>query len=553
MAFIIIFFLPFQEERMLKTYFSRDIISIETMKECEWELFKKTHALEMESFYLTTGLLKNRPLNRLIPRLTVRGGFVETFRLKFSLEENPDWNIFFLDVNSLYSRIALDNEFGIGPYTIIIDPKELNLIKFTNGEFLYRGESMKADSCHVTFLAPENLLKPFLPFRFNNEFNFYSLCRTCVLQKNTFTCPHKKPEVRAFTSCYMMSEVSFAVKNLGYKVLHFHEVHHFSAHSPFLKDYVKILAAEKLKNSNILNGIPPSQQKEFCENLNESMNLESHCKLSPNNICDNPFQKQFYKTVQNCFFGRFALRNNFNKHIFCKSIREIENFSNKPNTELVDLFPLSDDVCEIEVSSTQKCTPNLKGNLYVTSSINALAREFIYDKIMKVEQSGGIVLSCDVDSITFALKKGTSNPLKISPQIGDFKEVLSNCKLISYCSLSPRNYSILYQNEKNEICQLLKVKGLSLTSHNCDKLISHKVYSDFVDQNFVDNIKNFYVPQMKKKFDKATKSHTDILCKFNFTSETHVKRFILKNSSSFETLPYGYKFNYKTPSNNKQM
>ena len=512
------------------------------MKACEWELFKKSNPLEMEAFWLSTGLLKNRPMNRLIPRLTIRGGIVETYRLKFSLEENPDWKIFFLDVNSLYTRISLDNDFPVGQYKIIIDPKELNLIQFINGEFLFKGESMEVDSCHVTILPPENLSKPFLQYRFNNEFNFLCLCKTCVLQKNTFTCPHRKPEVRAFTSCYMMSEISFAVKNLGYKVLHFHEVHHFSSKSPYLKNYVKILAAEKLRNSNILNGIPISEQKNFCDSLNKSMNLEMCCELTPESICDNSFQRQFYKDLQNSFFGRFALKTNYNKHIFCKSLREIENCANKANTELVDLFPISDDICQIEISSPQKSLPNLNANLYVTALINCLSRKFIYEKMMEVEKCGGILLNCDVDSITFALKKDTQNPLKIGPEIGSFKEVLPNCKLLSYASLSPRNYSILYKNEKNEISQLLKVKGLCLTSHNCDTLISHKTYSDFVDQNLANEIKSFYIPQTKKKFDKASKTSTEVLTKFNFTSETHIKRYLLRNSSTYETVPYGYKF-----------
>ena len=46
---------------------------------------------------------------------------------------------------------------------------------------------------------------------------------------------------------------------------------------------------------------------------------------------------------------------------------------------------------------------------------------------------------------------------------------------------------------------------------------------------------------MRKKFNKATKSYDDILCGFTFSSETHVKRYLLKNDPKYETYPYGFK------------
>ena len=62
-----------------------------------------------------------------------------------------------------------------------------------------------------------------------------------------------------------------------------------------------------------------------------------------------------------------------------------------------------------------------------------------------------------------------------------------------------------------------------------------------MEQNFKNNIENLYIPQMRKKFNKATKSYDDILCGFTFSSETHVKRYLLKNDPKYETYPYGFK------------
>jgi hypothetical protein len=273
----------------------------------------------------------------------------------------------------------------------------------------------------------------------------------------------------------------------------------------------------------------------------------THCEFIDSkpgfSICDNLFQKQFYKDMQNSFFGRFALKNHYNSFFFCKTLREIENYANKDNTELVNILPISENICQIEIAQSQKSKVNLNGSLYITSQINSLARQYLYDQIIKVEHANGIVLSCNTDSIIFALKKDVQNPLDISPEIGSFKDVLPGCEIISFYSLNPRNYSILYKNENNKLCHQLKVKGLSLKSENCLQSISHENYALFVDQNFTSNIETIYIPQMKKKFNKNSKTFTEILSGFTFSSETHVKRYLPQSDNlQYQTYPYGFKY-----------
>ena len=513
------------------------------MRECQWEKYKKENAVAMEVFWLGSKLDKERPMQRLQPRASVRGGMIETFCLKFTLDENPDYKLYFLDINSLYSKVCLDNSFGVGRYEVIVDKKDLiENISWNpvDKEYKYKNQSMKSDCCHVTWVAPSNLLFPFLPYRINNEFNYLALCKKCVLKKITKFCPHTSIKVRSFTSVYMVAEINYA-KSLGYEITEFHELHHYSQETPFLAEYVKILAAEKLKNSNILDGVPDNEKKTFCDNLNQAMNFETTYELSPETVCDNLFQRNFFKDMQNSFFGRFALRTNFNTFLFCKSLREIENYASKQNTELVDFTAINDNICQIEIAQPEKSKTNLNGSLYITSQINCLSRIYLYEQMLKIVKVGGKVLACDTDSICFALRKDCNNPLEVSHKIGSFKHVINNCELLSFYSLNPRNYSILYRNEKNEFCQLLKVKGLSLKSNNSNSLISHKLYSNFVEQNFKNNIENLYIPQMRKKFNKATKSYDDILCGFTFSSETHVKRYLLKNDPKYKTYPYGFK------------
>ena len=180
---------------------------------------------------------------------------------------------------------------------------------------------------------------------------------------------------------------------------------------------------------------------------------------------------------------------------------------------------------------------------YITSQINCLARQYLYEQMLKVEEKKGIILSCDTDSIVFAMPKSVKNPLNISPEIGSFKNVLNGCEIMSFYSLSPRNYSIMYKNEKNEMCHMLKVKGLSLGSDNCLQSISHLDYVACVDKNFQETINTVYIPQMRKKFEKTTKTYTDKLSGFTFSSESHVKRYFSQEGNiNYETYPYGFKY-----------
>jgi len=373
-----------QEEHALLTYFPCEIKNHISMYACQWHKYKLDHAAEMESFWTSSGLPRKRPLGRLIPRATLRGGFIELYRLKFTVEENPNWKICFADVNSLYSKIAIANKFPIGEYKILLPKDNLEKhITYCDGEFFYKQESMKCDAAHVMILAPTNLRRPYLSYRVNDEHNFLSLCRLCAVNKIAKHCPHKAESSRAFTSCYMVADLAMAV-SLGYKILNWFEVHHYEKSDFILRDFVQILGHQKLKYSNILSEVPESDQTTFCDNINQQMGFQDNNCLRPEIVNNNLSQKQLYKDMMNSFFGRFALHTNFTKHYFCRNMREIEILASKQNSELVDIFSVTDNVCQIEVASSSKVSPSQQGCLYITSLINALARKFIYQKSQEV-------------------------------------------------------------------------------------------------------------------------------------------------------------------------
>jgi len=533
------------EKDILLNYFSFDVKKIEEMYECQWKDYKMKNATEMEVFWSSSEMPKKRPLNRLIPRATLRGGFIEIYRLKFRIEDNPGWSLHFVDANSLYSHIVLNNNFPVGKYEVLLHKDNLKKnITLLWGKFFYRGESMSGDAAHVKIVAPSNLNRPFLPYRLNDEFSHYALCKECLQKKLTQNCPHRSKLVRSFTSCYQITDLEKAVA-LGYEILEWYEVHHYKKKDNIFAEFVKVLASQKLKNTDLFENVAVTEKKLICDNINIKMNfdIDSDLRLEPNAIVSNSAQKELYKLMLNSFYGRFALHTNFTHHYFCRTLAEIERYASQKDTTITDLISISDDICEIEVVAPTKVKPNLNGTLYITSEINALARKFIYEKSEQIEDQGGIVLSIDTDAIIFALPPGVQSPLVYSHAFGDFKNVLgSNVKIESFYSLGPRNYSITYKDSFGTQQHLLKVKGLSTKSSNNCNIISPEIYHDFINRQFHNDICQIYLPQMRKKIEKQTKKFHEILTYFEFGNEIHAKRYIIPNEKNYNCYPFGYKF-----------
>jgi hypothetical protein len=348
----------------------------------------------------------------------------------------------------------------------------------------------------------------------------------------------------------MVSELEKAAQ-LGYKVF-FHELHFYKKTDYILKDFVQLLASEKLRYTNIFKNIDNDDIKDFFQcrltaELNQTMNFPPSLEIYPHHVFPNEANKTLIKNCLNSFFGRFALHNNQKAHYYCKTREDYMAVMDK-DQDIIDFFSFKDSLLEIETQCpTTKIRPSNKGCLYITSEINALARVFIYEKSEEVEKAGGIVLSLDTDSILFALPKNKQMPFEISDAFGHFKHVLGdNCEITDFYSLGPRNYSVVYKETwpdgRVETNHVVKVKGLSLVAQNCQKFLPGNTYSSMIDKYFEGEVKNVYIPQMRTQFSPSTKDSVEILTEFNFTNELHVKRFLNENfcAQNYKTYPYGF-------------
>lgn len=526
----------------LKTKFFSRVSNVETIYECVWNDFKKKNKEEIERFWNKTGLPKNRPLIRLTPRAAVRGGFLETYRLKYLASENHD--ISWIDANSLYSYIAMNCNLPIGSYQTLtfFDLKDQCHLNAENGQFYFKGSSMEADVAMVEILVPSSLKQPFLSFRVKDEFVFMANCRTCSQKKMTKPCKHKNHQ-RSFTSVWTCVELAYAVKELGYVILNWLEVHHFSESRPVLQKFVKILASQKLKHSNLYSKCSTLEEKQkYCDMLNAKMGFsDPNLKLNLSSD-DNPMAKNYFKHALNSLYGRFALHGERIKHAFAKSIHEIQAIASNQSNEILSLTSINDNIIEVTYINKSTVNANRYSNLYYTALINAHGRIFIYNLAKNLTSLGCDVLSIDTDAIIFGHPKSFKVPVTFSHCFGDFKPVLGdNAEICAYYSLGCRSYIVVY-NENGCQKYITKVKGLSLTSFNSSGLITPQIFDHFLNQHFQDEIDKLFVPQSRKQFKPQTRTFSNLIRSHEFSNEIHVKRFIIPNDCDYRTYPYGFDF-----------
>jgi len=508
------------------------------MWECQWTQFKKENSILIDEIWRRSKLDPKRPLCRLTPRVSVRGGFLELYRLSY--EANQCSRIHFIDANSMYSSVARDTQFPLGDYQIILEKELQTSISIKDNEIFYLDESCVSDIAHVAVLAPSDLQKPFLPYRLNNQ-TYYANCRSCLASKNVKPCRHKTVDKRRFVSVWTVVELNYALA-LGYKILYFYELYHYKTHERVLSEFVNVMASQRLKNSNILQDVPIEQQQQFCEEINAKMNFTGPLRLLPSDIKDNKALKQLFKNIANVIFGRFALHTNYSKRAFLRSQHELENLLASSSVEVLEFFPVGENTMEIEYLKNAASRASKEGCLIFTALINAKARILMHQLITKLEIDGCEALYTDTDSILFASPTNYNLPVDLGPCLGQWKYVLGESSQIKkFYSLGPRNYCLIYESD-GKLNYVTKIKGLSVGSANLKSAVTPDLYETYLKDYFNGQVSETYIPQMRQSVNPQTKSFKYVMLSQKFDNELHLKRFILKNEHSHRTYSFGYNF-----------
>lgn len=509
------------------------------MWECQLAPFKKENKLQFAQIMKNLNLDPLRPLNRLIPRSVVRGGYLEVFRLHSKKSETS--KIHFVDFNSMYPSVARNSEFPLGEYKIYLENEISPNLKLINGEYFFKDESCKCDIALVSILCPSDLDHPFLPYRLNDQV-FYSNCFTCLKQKRTNPCRHRSANKRRFVSVYTMEELAYAVSELKYEVKYFYELYHYSSSGMVLKEFVDILASERLKNSNVLDGLHPYLQSTYCECINGKMNFD-HDKLllKPENCKNNQAQSKFIKLLTNSLLGRFALHSNFSKRTFLRSDHDLDLLLSNHSNTILEFFPVNAHVMEVEYITDTGTSASKEGNLIWTALINSRARIKMHKLIQTLSKDNCDLLYVDTDSVAFVSKTNYLLPFDLTPAFGDLKNVIEGAEITEFLSLGPRSYCVVYE-QNGQKKYLTKIKGLNLAADVVKGQITPEVFESYLNDHFNEQVETKYIPQQRQTVSVQTKSFKQMVYLRQFSNELHLKRFIVPKDKKRITYSFGYSF-----------
>ena len=499
-----------------------------------WEC-KYKNTIDIEKQIFLERHFVPHPLYRLKPRTCVRGAYFDIARLFWSKELFPNENMYFLDVNGLYSYCAINFEYMIGKSKILIGP-DISKITINNNKFYFENRRICGGSILITILPPQNLLLPFLPYRKRNGKTVNTLCVMCA-EKELKLCTHTNLE-RALTSSYMISEIEFALQ-LNYQILHIHECHIYEESSFILKDFIKAINFFKTKYSDFLSKADSQVKKEeICNQLNFDMELSHPFVLTTETNLPNLAKKTFYKLMANALFGKFEQKNNKSQTLFLNKQSDIEDIYFSEN-KIEDIFCLNEEICQVQVvRNTNKIPPNRRTNCYLGAQITAFARQVIYEHVQTLINSNATIYQIDCDSIIFTLNQNQQIPLKVSSAVGHFKHEIND--IISFYSLGPKNYSLTFQTT-NGIETLSRVRGISLNNLLNKVTLDNELFKFYVSQFLKRKPQQILMKQFRKKADFKNLKICSQIEQITFTNDLSKRRNVDFSTKNFLTLPYGYK------------
>ena len=485
--------------------------------ECDWDQELKTNP-ELRQFVDTLEIVD--PLQ---PRDAFFGGRTNAVKLHHVTE--PDEEIEYIDVTSLYPWVNKTQVYPIGHPKVIVNPDDPDINHYFG-------------MAKVDILPPYNLYHPVMPHRHKGKLTF-PLCQACMeeemtkpLLEKSCLCRHT-PEQRTLRGTWCTPEIQKAVE-LGYTLIKIHEVHHFPPNQRkqgLFADYVN--AWLKIKQESA--GYPawantPTSKAQYVWQYKQKEDID----LDPNLIVKNPGRKATAKLMLNSFWGKFG-----------------ENL-HKPTTEVVHtahhLFALvanplkdirqvrlsNDDTLEVVYANLKENQPdNGRVNIFVAAYTTCHARLKLYSYLEQLQQR---VLYFDTDSVIYTTKPDQPR-IPLGDFLGDMTNELDDGDVITeFTSAGPKNYG--YKTRQGKVC--CKVRGFTLNVRG-----SQQLNYDVMRQNLLDEItqplderRNIDVVNPNFFYRNPATKHLRVITRTKRYGLVFDKRVV--DPTTFASYPYGY-------------
>lgn len=410
------------QDRQLVQKFGISRCHLQHIWECEYDLLKEgdTSHLTPEKKVISTQLRLflqlqegSRPLARLAPRDALRGGRTETYVM--AADATPDHDLAYVDYSSLYPSVCTSRNpkyhFPTGKSITLIRSEELNGLFFKENQTFYRYKKDTAipvkGLLQLAVLAPEDMLIPFLPTRVTckgGQRSVATLCFTCAVQDRGQKCRHKLDQ-RQITDTYTCDEIAFAVCNYGYKVQKIHEALLYVEDAPIYRDYLNILAREKIKYSGLPSDLTQEEKEQAVQNINIEMEFQGSEKLTVDEFQSVPLLRLMAKLQSNALLGKFGQNSGAQtKCHIARSQQDLEAIFYNDTHDIVNFNLIAADVLQITTKPKPNRTPpNLNTQVVIAAHVTAFARIEMALHIDKLHAKGIDVLYSDTGNYIHTL------------------------------------------------------------------------------------------------------------------------------------------------------
>jgi G:T-mismatch repair DNA endonuclease (very short patch repair protein) len=389
---------------------------------------------------------------QLVPKEGFFGGRTEAVNLHVELSTSEiaqGKRIHYFDVCSEYPYVNFAKTYPVGHPEILLSHD----CPQSNGQWVKR-RLFGMVKCDI--IPPFDLRNPLLPYRHNGSLVF-PLCRACCEEHNTSFCEHSIDE-RTLTGTWPTIEIDKAL-DLGYVLRRVHEVWHFKKQSTNLfKPFISKLYKDKLEASGYPDNVVTEAEKDaYILSVREHEGIE----LAKEKIALNAPRRQMSKILLNSFWGKFGQKEERTEVEFVKSLERLNELVFSDNLyEVRHASPTSESEVYV-VFKKLHARPNPKSNIFIAAITTAHARLHLYQFIERLDDR---VVYTDTDSVVFTHQPGQYIP-PLGPFLGDLtNEVPHGSTMVEFTTCGPKNYAYTLCNQKGELSQVVKVKGLRLNN-----------------------------------------------------------------------------------------
>ncbi|EGT49852.1 hypothetical protein CAEBREN_12547 [Caenorhabditis brenneri] len=335
-------------------------------------------------------------------------------------------------------------------------------------------------------LPPKDLGIPVLPYKTRSKLLF-PLCRTCAERPSGGVCTHNEENQRYLTGTWVSEEINLAIK-MGYKILKYHEVWHWSTW--FTGGFFKSFLQPLLKIKHEASGWP----SEVTTDVEKQKHIDTIYEndgvlLDADKVKKNPALRQMSKLFLNSAWGKFAQ----NPQKVDMQLMDVEdgsavfNFLNSSLHEPTCLEQWGDHhllVARKPLKESVK-TPRFCNVVY-GSITTALARIRLYHAMHRIGAKN--LIYCDTDSVMFRQPVGVD---LLGNLCGDglgklTNEVKQGMRITEVVTIAPKVYAYCLEDENGHLSYEIKAKGMTLNCATRDNVT-------------FDSMKNMMLKHVKKQ------------------------------------------------------